>query len=124
MKNFLPVALIAVALVGCGTWRNPIERISPHKIGVQQGNDITQDMLARLKPGMTPSQVRFLLGTPLVVEPFRNDRWDYVYRLEKGGRVVEQRRITVIFENGVLKGIEGDARPAEAKPEAAKEAAK
>ncbi len=120
MKNFLPVLVLSALLAACGTWRNPIERISPHKVPVQQGNAISQEMLAKLKPGMTPSQVRFALGTPLVVDPFRNDRWDYVHHLEKGGKVVEQRRVTVVFENGVLKGIEGDVQAAVVKEEAGK----
>lgn len=114
---------LATLLAGCGSWSNPIERtmdrISPYKADIQQGNAISQDMLARLKPGMTPSQVRFVLGTPLLVDPFRNNRWDYVYRLEKSGRLVESRRVTVVFENDKLKGIEGDVVPAAAgKPEA------
>jgi outer membrane protein assembly factor BamE len=57
---------------------------------------------------MTRSQVRFILGTPLVVDPFRTDRWDYVYVLHKGGELIEQRRIAVIFEQDKLKRIEGD----------------
>lgn len=114
-------ALLAGALAGCGGWSNPIERISPHRVEIQQGNAISQDMLARLKPGMTPSQVRFVLGTPLLVDPFRDNRWDYVYRLEKGGKLLEHRRVTVRFEDGRLKAIEGDVVPeAKASPEGEK----
>lgn len=118
-------AALATLLAGCGSWSNPIERtmdrISPYKADIQQGNAISQDMLARLKPGMTPSQVRFVLGTPLLVDPFRNNRWDYVYRLERGGKLIESRRVTVVFENDKLKGIEGDVVAAEqAKPEGEK----
>ena len=110
-------AALAMLLAGCGSWSNPVDRISPYKADIQQGNAISQDMLARLKPGMTPSQVRFVLGTPLVVDPFRNNRWDYVYRLQMGGKLVEHRRITVVFENDKLKLIEGDVVAAEqAKP--------
>jgi len=119
MKKIFPVLVLSVLLSACGTWRNPIERISPHKIPVQQGNAISQEQIAKLKPGMSPSQVRFVLGTPLVVDPFRNNRWDYVYRLEEGSKPVQQRRVTVIFENGMLKGIEGDIQPAAAKEAAA-----
>ena len=111
---FLPLLLL-VLIPGCGSWSNPIDRISPHRIDIQQGNVLSQDMLDKLKPGMTPSQVRFILGTPLVVDPFHKDRWDYVYRLERGGKVLEHRRVTVIFENDRLKGLEGDvvaAKPA------------
>lgn len=99
-------------LAGCGSWSNPIERISPYRMDIQQGNAVTQDMLDKLKPGMTPSQVRFVLGTPLVVDPFRKNRWDYVYRLEQKGKLVESRKVTVIFENDKLKALEGDVRAA------------
>ena len=105
--RLLPWLLLAL-LAGCGSWSNPIDRIQPYKIDIQQGNEVTQDMLDRLKPGMTPAQVRFILGTPLVVDPFRKDRWDYVYRESRGGKLLAQRRVSVIFENDVLKGIEGD----------------
>ncbi len=105
----LSLLLVSVGLLaGCGGWSNPIEKISPYKLDIQQGNDIDQDMLARLKPGMTPSQVRFVLGTPLLVDPFHANRWDYVYRLEKAGKLVEHRRVTIVFENEKLKAIEGD----------------
>lgn len=102
-------------ITGCGSWSNPIDRISPHRIEIQQGNAITQEMLDKLKPGMTPSQVRFILGTPLVVDPFHKNRWDYVYRLVRGGKVAEQRRITVIFEDDKLKALEGDVTAAVVK---------
>lgn len=123
--------VVLLSLAGCGSWSNPIDRISPHRIDIQQGNAITQDMLDKLKPGMTPSQVRFILGTPLVVDPFHKDRWDYVYRLQKEGKLVEHRRIAVVFENDRLKGLEGDiaakapepvpqTAPASAAPDAPK----
>ncbi|MDO9189168.1 MAG: outer membrane protein assembly factor BamE, partial [Sulfurimicrobium sp.] len=86
---------------------------------IQQGNVVTQEMLSRLKPGMTRSQVRFALGTPLVTDVFHPNRWDYVYRLQKAGKLVEQRRVTAVFENDLLLRIEGDVVPAgSAKPAA------
>lgn len=107
-----------VALSGCGSWSNPIERITPFKIDIQQGNQVTQEMLDRLKPGMTPAQVRFILGTPLLVDPFRKDRWDYVFIDQRRGKTVAQRRVSVMFENDVLKGIEGDVVAAGQRQEA------
>lgn len=115
--------LIALLLTGC-SWTNgfdlkqPIEALKPYKIDIQQGNVVTQDMIAKLKLGMTPSQVRFALGSPLVIDPFRANRWDYVYRLEKGGKLVEARRITVVFEEDKLKGIEGDVSALPESPKA------
>ena len=121
----MPISLRAVFLVlplllaGCGGWSNPIDSLKPYKIDIQQGNAITQEMLDKLKPGMTPSQVRFILGTPLVTDPFHPERWDYVYRYIKAGHLTEQRRVTVVFENEKLLRVEGDvvaATTSEAKP--------
>ncbi len=115
--------LFLLLLTGC-SWTNdfdlkkPIEALKPYKIDIQQGNVVTQDMIAKLKPGMTPAQVRFALGTPLVVDPFRTNRWDYVYRLERAGTLLETRRITVVFEEDKLKGIEGDVTPLPELPKA------
>lgn len=86
--------------------------VTPYRIDVQQGNYVTQDMVAKLKSGMTRAQVRFVLGTPLVVDPFRNDRWDYIYLYNKGGRVVEQRHMSVYFKDDKLLRIDGDVVPA------------
>jgi len=112
MPASLRIALLVVALLtlsGCGSWSNPLERVFPtHRIDIQQGNAVTQAMLDKLKPGMTPSQVRFIMGTPLIVDPFRVNRWDYVYRLEQGGKLRETRRVTLIFEDDRLKALEGD----------------
>lgn len=112
--------LFLTLLAGCGSWSNPIDRIKPHKIDIPQGNALTQDMLDKLKPGMTKSQVRFILGTPLIVDPFHNNRWDYVFRLEKEGKLVENRRVTVVFEDDRLKALQGDIVAAPAKSEAVK----
>ncbi|MFZ5557430.1 MAG: outer membrane protein assembly factor BamE [Pseudomonadota bacterium] len=89
-----------------------------YKIDIQQGNLVTQEMVSKLKKGMSRDQVRFALGTPLVTDPFHPDRWDYVYRFERRGRLEEQRRITVIFENDRLARIEGDVTPAAGSPAA------
>ncbi|MDP3123820.1 MAG: outer membrane protein assembly factor BamE, partial [Thiobacillus sp.] len=93
-------------MAGCST-----PRIGPHRIDVQQGNALDQENVARLKPGLSRSQVRFLLGTPLVVDPFRTDRWDYVYVFYKAGKLAEQKRITLFFDGDTLTRIEGDLPP-------------
>jgi outer membrane protein assembly factor BamE len=86
--------------------------LTPYKVDVQQGNAVTQEMAARLKPGMTRSQVRFILGTPLLTDVFHADRWDYVFLDQKRGKVKEQRRITAVFAGDVLQRVEGDVAPA------------
>lgn len=101
------VVLIVFFLAGCHQVPM-LPTLTPYKMDIQQGNVVTQEMLSKLKPGMTPSQVRFILGTPLVVDAFHKDRWDYVYRYTKGGTVQEHRRIVVVFQDQKLARIEGD----------------
>ena len=84
-----------------------------YKIEIQQGNVITQEMVDKLKPGMTKSQVRFALGSPMISDAFHENRWDYIYRFDQRGRLVEQRNLTVFFENDQLARIAGSfAMPA------------
>jgi len=103
MRHFLIPVLLLSLIAGCSS-----VKIGPHRIDVQQGNALDQENVARLKTGLNRSQVRFLLGTPLVVDPFRTDRWDYVYVYYKAGRLAEQKRITLFFEGDTLTRIEGD----------------
>jgi outer membrane protein assembly factor BamE len=102
------IAVIALLASGC----EGVSLIRPYKMDIQQGNVVTPEMIARLQPGMTRSQVRFTLGTPLVVDPFRADRWDYVYLHARRGVVTEQRRIVVVFKDDKLVRVEGDVVPA------------
>jgi outer membrane protein assembly factor BamE len=70
-----------------------------YRINIQQGNFLNQGAVDTVKPGMTRSQVRYLLGTPMVADPFDKERWDYIYYLKKGRtRHVDSRRVTVYFE--------------------------
>lgn len=86
--------------------------LTPYKIDIQQGNYVTEDMLVKVKPGMSKAQVRFALGTPLIVDPFHSDRWDYVYELKKRGRVIEHRRMVAVFSDDKLVRIDGNVAPA------------
>lgn len=83
----------------------------PYKIDIQQGNVITHEMMEKLKSGMTRAQVRFVLGSPMISDAFHDNRWDYVYRLEQEGRLIEQHRITVFFEEDRMTHTEGQLRP-------------
>lgn len=107
MKKLL---IIAMLLPGC-SYMPAVPTLQPHKIDIRQGNFVTQDMIAKLQPGMSRSQVRFALGTPLIVDPFHADRWDYVYMLHRKGELAEQRRVTVLFKGDQLERIEGDVVP-------------
>ncbi len=104
MKKLLILSLL---LSGCG-YMPSLPTLEPYKIDIQQGNFITQDMVAKLKRGMSRSQVRFALGTPLIADPFHADRWDYVYVLHKKGGLAEKRLVKVLFKGDQLDRIEGD----------------
>ncbi len=80
----------------------------PYKIDIQQGNVVTEDMVEKLRLGMTRSQVRFVLGSPLITDVFHINRWDYVYSLAPSGRLSEKRRLSVFFDGDLLTHIEGD----------------
>jgi outer membrane protein assembly factor BamE len=104
LRAFLPLA--ALALTACGVPRIP--GITPYKMDIQQGNYVSQEQVAQLKPGMTREQVRFILGTPLLTDIFHGERWDYVYWREAPNGKRESRRIAVIFAEGKLERLEGD----------------
>lgn len=93
--------------------------LSTYRIDIQQGNVLTQEMVDKLKPGMTRQQVRFVLGTPPIVDPFHPDRWDYVYYYKKGGAVQEHRRLVLLFDGDTLKRVDGDVVPAAGEASAA-----
>ena len=115
------IVALALSLTGCGGLipTLPLGPLKPYRIDIQQGNVVTQEMIAKVQPGMTRSQVRFALGTPLVTDVFHPDRWDYVYQLHKRGELVEQRRIVVVFKDDRLLRIDGDVVPAGSLPGAA-----
>ncbi len=118
MRKLIPLALLLAGCSGTG-----LPGLTPHRIDIQQGNYVTQDMVAKLKPGMTRNQVRFALGTPLIADAFHPDRWDYVYVLHKKGKLVAQRRIVAVFQDDKLVRIEGDVVPAREGETKARDAA-
>lgn len=82
-----------------------------HRPDIQQGNVITQDSINKLRPGMTKNQARYVMGTPMLVDVFHQDRWDYIYSMQPGGEDREQERISLFFSDDRLVRIEGDYRP-------------
>ena len=86
-----------------------------YRIPIQQGNLITQEMVNELKPGMTKQQVRYLLGTPLLIDTFQEDRWAYLYTNRPASKranvEIERQRLELLFKNGRLQKITGDMYP-------------
>ncbi|SFP79092.1 outer membrane protein assembly factor BamE [Pseudomonas borbori] len=90
-----------------------------YKIDVQQGNVVTQDMIDQLRPGMTRSQVRFIMGNPLLTDTFHANRWDYLYSIQPGGGKRLQERVSLVFnDNDQLAGLSGDFMPGVSRDEA------
>jgi outer membrane protein assembly factor BamE len=115
-----PLLLPAALLPACKSTDIPkVPGVTPYRMVIQQGNFISQEMVAQLKPGMTREQVRFILGTPLVTDIFHADRWDYIFYRELANGKREQRNLSVIFEKDRLARVIGDLMPAEgAAPQA------
>ncbi len=109
MNNFSTsrylIILLAVLSASCGA---ALPTVKPYKLDVQQGNVVTSKMLLQLRAGMSKSQVRFIMGTPLVQDSFHTNRWDYVYQLREKGKVSTQRRVILDFEGDALKTVRGD----------------
>jgi len=116
--------LLAASLAGCSGQSvenvlDDLPGIAPYRIEIQQGNYVSQDMVAKLKRGMSPEQVRFVLGTPLLTDVFHPNRWDYVFFRERPNKTREKRRISVFFENNRLVRVTGDVVPEAASPSGA-----
>jgi outer membrane protein assembly factor BamE len=86
---------------------------SPYRPDIQQGNFVSQEMLNQLKVGQTREQVRFLLGTPLLMDMFHADRWDYPFYLARGNGELTTSRVTVYFKNDVVERFDGGNLPTE-----------
>ena len=94
MKRFL---LLLPFLAACSGAPAITSVLTPYRIDVRQGNYVTQEMVAQLKPGLSREQVRFIRGSPPVADMFHVDRWDYVYRFQSGHGEPQQRGMTVFF---------------------------
>jgi outer membrane protein assembly factor BamE len=119
------IVLPVTQLIACATAKELNEKMvgvadnlpGVYKINVKQGNVVSQEMVDQLRPGMDKRQVKFLLGTPLLVDPFHPNRWDYFYTLSQAGKEKERERITVIFDGDKLVNLKGNFKPSnEFKP--------
>ncbi|MGD8587350.1 MAG: outer membrane protein assembly factor BamE [Chromatiales bacterium] len=109
MKNILITLILGLTLTGCSSWS---DLSLVHTPDIQQGNIITPEQVAELKPGMSKRQVRFVLGTPLLRDVFHQERWDYPFTMKKRNEPMEIKRFSVYFEGDELARYEGDIMPA------------
>ncbi len=129
------LACAVLALSGCASWRTPpaapsnadagaqtttvtklqkfLWVFSPYRPDIQQGNFVSQEMLAQLKVGQTRDQVKFILGTPLLTDLFHAERWDYPFYLARGNGELTSARVTVFFKDDVVQRFEGGNLPTE-----------
>ena len=106
----------ASLLVGCEMLNrsdSPIGEMTPYRIDLVQGNAITKEQAAAVKPGQSRLQVRDILGTPLLIDPFHADRWDYIFMLRRSGTSAQPRSVVVWFDGDVVKAIEAPDLPSE-----------
>jgi len=107
---FFPGLICAcLVLSGCNLTKLRLPRV--HKLTVQQGNVITQNMIDQLKPGMTYSQVSYIMGDPVFRNSFNANRWDYIYTIELPGIFNDERRVSLYFDNNRLAYFTGDYAP-------------
>ena len=112
-QPFPPMRLIAIAFC-CAVLSGCVYRID-----VQQGNYVTQDAVAKMKEGMNKAEVRQVLGTPLLVDVFHNDRWDYYFASVKGGKREDSKRFSVFFKDDKVVSFGGTSQPPAPPPVAA-----
>lgn len=105
--RFVILAVLAVSWAGCSwDWLPFVYRQDIH-----QGNVITQEMIDQLRPGMTKRQVTYIMGAPLLLDPFHDERWDYVYSNQPGDEPRVQKNVTLIFRGDELASLQGDFHP-------------
>ncbi len=128
MQKLLICCVVSASLLtaGCGTvdtvkgWGSVVGNAIPsifnstplmYRQDIQQGNIVTQEMVNKLHPGMARRQVKYIMGTPILIDVFHQDRWDYVYSMAKSNETPVQEHISLYFKDDKLTKIEGDFRP-------------
>jgi outer membrane protein assembly factor BamE len=113
----LPCALaLVLPLCGCEALQRTdslLGLITPYRIDIVQGNAVTREQVALVRPGMSRLQVRDVLGTPLVADPFHAGRWDYIFTLRRPGAQPQRRSVVVLFDGEVVKSVDAPELPSE-----------
>jgi len=116
LRLLLAAAALAAA-TGCASLQRSdgvVGLLTPYKMEIVQGNVITSEQAAMIRPGLTRAQVRDVLGSPLLADPFHASRWDYVFTIRRQGAEPQLRRVVVLFNGETLESIDtGGPLPAE-----------
>jgi len=109
-KPLFSLSLFAsLTLASCTTILNNLPGV--YTLDVQQGNIVDQAMIDQLRPNMNKRQVMYIMGPPMLVDAFHPNRWDYIYSNQAGGEARQQKKISLLFDNDHIVGIQGDFRP-------------
>ena len=119
LRLTLAVLTAGAMLVGCGSLdfasKTVAGVVTPYTMDVVQGNVVTREQVAALKPGMARTQVRDVLGTALLTSVFHANRWDYVFTLKRQGVAPQSRKVTIFFKNDAMERVESDELPSESE---------
>ena len=111
------IPLTCLLLAGCGAVTQSTDRflgfITPYRIDIVQGNVVTREQVALLKPGMTRNQVRDILGSPLITDPFHANRWDYMFMIRRPDTEPQRRSVVVLFDANGMQSVEAPELPSE-----------
>ena len=111
MKKILIIIFLLLPLfAGCSSWK---DFSLVHTPDIEQGNIVTPEMVALLEPGMSKRQVRFALGTPMLIDIFHEQRWDYLYAVKRRNESLEIKQFSLYFDGDSLSRFDGDIEPAE-----------
>jgi outer membrane protein assembly factor BamE len=117
MRRRLPVSLLAALVLGGCAGQLSTDRImgvfTPYRIDIVQGNVVTKEQMALVRNGMTRTQVRDILGSPLLTDPFHVDRWDYIFTIRRPGTPVQRRSIIILFQGDAVASIDAPDLPSE-----------
>lgn len=106
MRIYSILILLCLSLISGCSW---LQFPSIHKVTVQQGNIVNQEMVSKLKIGMTMPQVQYILGTPLITDTFDHSGWDYFYtKVDSEGRKSKSQLRVIFSQNNLLESISGD----------------
>lgn len=117
MRRSCLLLATATLLAGCSGLQPEADRwlglVTPYRIDITQGNVVTKEQAALVKPGMSRAQVRDVLGSPLLASAFHADRWDYVFTLRRQGVEPQRRSVVAYFKGDVLDRLEAPDLPSE-----------
>ncbi len=109
LSYLLFAAPLVLMVAGCDTLQRSdsfLGVLTPYRIDIVQGNAVTKEQVALIRPGLTRLQVRDVLGSPLLADPFHANRWDYLFTLRRPGTEPQRRSVIVHFDGERVKSVE------------------